>query len=62
MASASITTRHTMGGGRRYAVRFRRGGRYFPVEHGGTFGTLMVVLRTLLRQATTLRTDMDGVI
>jgi hypothetical protein len=29
-----------MGGGRRYAVRFRRGGRYFPVEHGGTFGTL----------------------
>ena len=29
---------------------------------GGTFGTLMVVLRALLRQATTLRTDMDGVI
>jgi integrase len=40
VASASITTRRTKGGGRRYAVRFRRGGRYFPVEHGGTFGTL----------------------
>jgi integrase len=40
MASASITTRRTKGGGRRYAVRFRRGGRYFPIEHGGSFGTL----------------------
>jgi integrase len=40
MASASITTRKTQAGGRRYAVRFRRGGRYFPVEHGGTFGTM----------------------
>jgi integrase len=40
MASASITTRKTRSGTRRYAVRFRRGGRYFPVEHGGTFGTL----------------------
>jgi integrase len=40
VASASVTTRRTKGGGRRYAVRFRRGGRYFPVEHGGTFGTL----------------------
>ena len=40
MASASITTRKTRSGRRRYAVRFRRGGRYFPVEHGGTFGTL----------------------
>jgi integrase len=40
MASASITTRKTQSGSRRYVVRFRRGGRYFPVEHGGTFGTL----------------------
>jgi len=27
-------------GGRRYVVRFRRGGRYFPIEHGGSFKTL----------------------
>ena len=40
MASASITTRRTNSGARRYVVRFRRGGRYFPVEHGGSFGTL----------------------
>jgi integrase len=40
MASASITTRKTKGGGRRYAVRYRRGGRYFPVEHGGSFPTV----------------------
>jgi hypothetical protein len=40
MASASITTRKTRSGSRRYVVRFRRGGRYFPVEHGGSFGTL----------------------
>lgn len=29
---------------------------------GGAVGMLMVVMRALLRQATTLRTDMDGVI
>jgi integrase len=40
VASASITTRTTRSGDKRYAVRFRRGGRYFPVEHGGTFGTM----------------------
>jgi integrase len=40
MASASITTRKTRSGTRRYVVRFRRGGRYFPIEHGGSFGTL----------------------
>jgi integrase len=40
MASASITTRKTRSGSRRYAVRFRRGGRYFPVEHGGSFAAL----------------------
>ena len=40
MASASITTRKTRSGARRYVVRFRRGGRYFPVEHGGSFSTM----------------------
>jgi integrase len=40
MASASITTRKTNSGGRRYVVRFRRGGRYFPSEHGGSFPTM----------------------
>jgi integrase len=40
MPSASITVRKTKGGGRRYAVRFRLGGRAYPVEHGGSFPTL----------------------
>jgi integrase len=40
MPSASITARKTKGGGRRYAVRFRLGGRAYPVEHGGSFPTL----------------------
>jgi integrase len=40
MASASITTRITKSAGRRYVVRFRRGGRFFPVEHGGSFLTM----------------------
>jgi integrase len=40
MASASITTRKMKTGGRRYVVRFRSGGRYFPIEHGGSFKTL----------------------
>jgi integrase len=40
MASASITTRKPTGRGRRYVVRFRRGGRFFPVEHGGSFATM----------------------
>ena len=40
MASASITTRKTNSGGRRYVVRFRRGGSFFPIEHGGSFLTL----------------------
>ena len=40
MASASITTRKTNSGGRRYVVRFRRGGRYFLIEHGGSFPTM----------------------
>jgi len=40
MPSASITPRKTKGGGRRYAVRFRLGGRAYPVEHGGSFPTM----------------------
>jgi integrase len=40
MASASITTRKTASGSKRYIVRFRRGGRYFPIEHGGSFLTM----------------------
>jgi integrase len=40
MPSASITARKTKGGGRRYAVRFRLGGRAYPVEHGGSFLTM----------------------
>jgi integrase len=38
--SASITVRKTKGGGRRYAVRFRLGGRAYPVERGGSFATM----------------------
>jgi hypothetical protein len=38
MPSASITVRKTKGG--RYAVRFRVGGRAYPVEHGGPFPTM----------------------
>jgi hypothetical protein len=40
MPSASITVRKTKGGRRRYAVRFRVGGRAYPVEHGGSFPTM----------------------
>src|SRR5215218_7266382 len=40
MPSASITARKTKGGGRRYAVRYRLGGRTYPVEHGGSFPTM----------------------
>lgn len=40
MASLSITTRITRAGERRYAVRYRLGGRSYPVEHGGTFKTM----------------------
>jgi integrase len=40
MPSASITARKTKAGGRRYAVRFRLGGRAYPVEHGGSFPTM----------------------
>jgi hypothetical protein len=40
MPSASITVQKTKGGRRRYAVRFRLGGRAYPVEHGGSFPTM----------------------
>jgi len=40
MPSASITARKTKRGRRRYAVRFRLGGRAYPVEHGGSFPTM----------------------
>jgi integrase len=37
--SASITVR-TGKSGRRFVVRYRRGGRYFPILHGGSFKSL----------------------
>src|SRR5437762_1774008 len=39
MASATITTRRTHTG-RRYVVRYRLGGRAYPVVHGGSFLTM----------------------
>ena len=39
MASAFIVTRKTSGG-RRFAVRYRLGGRAWPIQHGGSFPTL----------------------
>lgn len=39
MSGAHIRTRSTRDGKRRYDVRFRRGGRGYPVEHAGTFKT-----------------------
>jgi integrase len=39
MASASITPRTTKSG-RRFVVRYRLGGRAYPVQHGGSFPTL----------------------
>jgi integrase len=40
MASAFIVPRDTKDGARKYHVRFRLGGRAYPVEHGGAFITL----------------------
>src|SRR5262245_9495016 len=37
MASASITRRRTRGGGTRYVVRYRLGGRSYPIRHAGSF-------------------------
>src|SRR4051812_22462732 len=39
MASASITSRQTKSG-KRYVVRYRLGGRAYPVQHGGSFPTM----------------------
>jgi integrase len=39
MASLAITTRQT-GSGPRYVVRYRLGGRAYPIVHGGSFKTL----------------------
>jgi hypothetical protein len=39
MPSLTITTRRTKSGPR-YVVRYRLGGRAYPVEHGGSFKTL----------------------
>lgn len=40
MSSVHIRTRVLPGGDRRYIVRYRRGGRGFPVTHAGSFPTL----------------------
>jgi hypothetical protein len=40
MASLMIVTRKTKGGDARYAVRYRLGGRAYPVVHAGSFKTL----------------------
>jgi integrase len=40
MASASITARMRKGAGRRYVVRYRLGGRAYPIVHGGSFPTM----------------------
>ena len=39
MPSLTITTRKTRSGPR-YVVRYRLGGRAYPLEHGGSFKTL----------------------
>ena len=39
MASASITVRTTKSG-KRYVVRYRLGGRAYPIQHGGSFRTM----------------------
>ncbi|HLM32682.1 MAG TPA: tyrosine-type recombinase/integrase [Gaiellaceae bacterium] len=40
MASSFIVARKTTSGARRFAVRYRLGGRAWPIQHGGSFGTL----------------------
>lgn len=51
MASVSITTRTTVKGEKRYTVRYRIGGRTYPIVHAGSFATM--------RQAK-IRRDMIG--
>jgi len=38
MASSFIVTRKTGSGERRFVVRYRLGGRAWPIQHGGSFG------------------------
>ena len=40
MASSFIVTRETKSGARRFVVRYRLGGRAWPVQHGGSFSTM----------------------
>src|SRR5262249_4654256 len=40
MATVTITTRTTKRSGKRFVVRYRRGGRAYPVVHGGSFKTM----------------------
>jgi hypothetical protein len=40
MASSFIVTRKTKTGERRFVVRYRLGGRTWPIQHGGSFGTM----------------------
>jgi integrase len=39
LATLYVRTRKVGDGSRRYDVKYRRGGRYTPLEHGGTFAT-----------------------
>lgn len=43
MASAFIVARATKTGERRFAVRYRLGGRAWPIQHGGSFPTMKEV-------------------
>ena len=54
MASASITTRKTKDG-KRFIVRFRLGGRAYPLVHGGSFRTLKEARARLTRSRGSLR-------
>jgi integrase len=40
MASSFVVARKTKSGARRFVVRYRLGGRAWPVEHGGSFSTM----------------------
>lgn len=40
MASSFIVPRETKSGARRFVVRYRLGGRAWPVQHGGSFSTM----------------------
>jgi integrase len=40
MASAFITTRARASGEKRHIVRYRLGGRAYPIQHGGSFATM----------------------